>query len=46
LPAFIGVIYAHQRKVPIGQCVLGLEFVARVSEPEEWMSGVEYLPLK
>ena len=43
---FCGVIYAHQLKTTIGQCVRDLEFVARVSEPEEWSSRVEYLPLR
>ncbi len=43
---FAGVIYAHQRKVTIGQCVLDLELIARVCEQEEWMSRMEYLPLR
>ena len=43
---FCGVIYARQRKVTIGQCVLDLEFIAKLSEPEEWSNRVEYLPLR
>ncbi len=43
---FTGVIYAHQRKVTIGQCVEDLELIAQVCEQEDWLSRVEYLPLK
>jgi predicted nuclease of predicted toxin-antitoxin system len=43
---FSGVIYAHQRRVTIGECVLALELIAQVCEPQEWASRVEYLPLK
>jgi len=44
--AFGGVIYAHQLNVTIAQCIDGLELIAKASEPEEWASRVEYLPLK
>jgi hypothetical protein len=43
---FAGVVYAHQLNVTIGQCVEDLELIGRVSEPEEWIDRVEYLPLK
>ena len=43
---FVGVIYAHQLGVTIGQCVRDLEFLAQVNEPEDFMNRVEYLPLK
>jgi hypothetical protein len=43
---FLGVVYAHQLNVTIGQCVEDLELIGRVSEPEEWINRVEYLPLK
>ena len=43
---FFGVIYAHQRNATIGQCVLALELTAKASDPAEWSSRVEYLPLK
>src|SRR6266404_7834976 len=42
---FSGVIYAHQLKVSIGQCVADLEVIAKVNEAEDIMNRVEYLPL-
>lgn len=44
--AFVGVIYARAICVTIGQFVSDLELIARASRPEEWVSRVEYLPLK
>jgi Domain of unknown function (DUF5615) len=44
--AFAGIIYAPQLRVSIGQCVRDLELIACMSEPEEWMNHVEFLPLK
>ncbi len=43
---FAGVVYAHQLRVSIGQCVAELELIAKVSELGEWVNRVEYLPLK
>jgi predicted nuclease of predicted toxin-antitoxin system len=42
---FSGVIFAHQLKVSIGQCVADLELIAKVYEPEDMENRVEYLPL-
>jgi predicted nuclease of predicted toxin-antitoxin system len=42
---FAGVIYAHQLKVTIGQCVQDLELIAKVTEPKDFADWVEYLPL-
>ena len=42
---FTGIIFAHQLNVTIRDCVRDLEIVARVSEPDEWIGRVEYLPL-
>ena len=42
---FSGVIYAHQLKVSIGQCVADLELIAKVYDPEDMENRVEYLPL-
>lgn len=42
---FTGVVYAHQLKVTIGQCVTDLELIARVGEPEDFANRVEYLPI-
>jgi hypothetical protein len=42
---FTGVIYAHQMRITIGQCVQDLELIAKLAEPEELANRVEYLPL-
>ncbi len=43
---FAGVVYGHQLKVTIGQCVRDLALIAEVAEPTELASCVEYLPLR
>ncbi|HXI26261.1 MAG TPA: DUF5615 family PIN-like protein [Pyrinomonadaceae bacterium] len=43
---FVGVIYVPQIGLTIGKCVEDLELMAQVTEPEEWINRVEYLPLK
>ena len=43
---FPGVIYAHQLRVTIGQCIADLELIAKAGNPAEWVNRVEYLPLK
>lgn len=43
---FAGVIYAHQLKVTIGQCISDLELIATVNEPKDCANRVEYLPLR
>ena len=42
---FAGVIYAHQLRVTIGQCVRDLELIAKASDAEDLANRVEYLPL-
>lgn len=42
---FSGVVYGHQLRVSIGQCVRELNLIARVMEPNEMMNRVEWLPL-
>jgi hypothetical protein len=44
--SFAEVIYAHQLKVTIGQCVRDLELVAHAGAPEDFANRVEYLPLR
>jgi len=39
------VIYAHQLRISIGQCIDDLELIAKVSEPEDFVNWVKYLPL-
>lgn len=43
---FLGIIYAPQLHVTVRQAVSDLELIAGASKPEEWISRVEYLPLK
>jgi predicted nuclease of predicted toxin-antitoxin system len=43
--SFVGLIYAHQLRVSIGQCVRDLETIAKSGEPEDLANRVEYLPL-
>jgi hypothetical protein len=40
------VIFAPQTAVTIGACVDDLELIASFSEPDEWISRLDYLPLK
>ncbi len=42
---FSGVIYAHQQYVTVGDCVRDLEILAKVSDPEDLINQVQYLPL-
>jgi predicted nuclease of predicted toxin-antitoxin system len=42
---FSGVIYAHQLRVTIGNCVTELHLIAETMEPYDLASRVEYLPL-
>lgn len=43
---FLGVIFAPQIGLTIGQCVEELELIAKASEPSEWINRVVRLPLK
>ena len=43
---FSGVVYAHQLRVTIGQMVEDLELLAKATEITEWISRIEYLPLR
>lgn len=42
---FSGVIYAHQLRVSIGECVRDLELIAKVGEPEDMIGKTLFLPL-
>jgi hypothetical protein len=43
---FFGVVFAHPLRVPIGQCIVELELLAVVSDPDDMINRVEYLPLQ
>jgi len=42
---FVGVVYAKQVVVSIGNCVKDLEIIAIAFEPSDMENRVEYLPL-
>lgn len=42
---FTGVIYAHQQRVTVGDCVRDLEIIAKAAEIEDLVNQVQYLPL-
>jgi predicted nuclease of predicted toxin-antitoxin system len=44
--SFAGIVYAHQLKVTIGQCVQDLALVAEAGEPTDLANAVEFLPFK
>jgi predicted nuclease of predicted toxin-antitoxin system len=43
---FAGVIYAHQLRVTIGQCVQDLEVISKCCDPADMVNHVEHLPLR
>ncbi len=42
---FSGVIYAHQLRVSIGDCVRDLEVVVQAGDPEDMAGQILFLPL-
>jgi hypothetical protein len=42
---FSGVVYGHQLKLTIGEAIDDLELIARVTEPEELLNTVVFLPI-
>ena len=42
---FYGIIYAHQLKASIGDCIRDLEIIAEAGEPEDLINQVQFLPL-
>ncbi len=42
---FMGIIYAAQLNVTIGECVEDLELLAMATDSTDWVNRVEYLPL-
>jgi hypothetical protein len=42
---FAGVIYAHQMRVSIGECLRDLEIITYAGEPPDHADRVTYLPL-
>jgi hypothetical protein len=42
--AFAGLVYAHQMRATVGDCVRGLEFLDKLRDPSEFANMVQYLP--
>jgi uncharacterized protein with PIN domain len=42
---FYGIVFAQQKRVPLGTCVRDLELIAKGCEPEDMANKVSYLPL-
>lgn len=40
----VGVVYAHQLSASIGDCIKGLELIAKLGTMDEFMNVVQYLP--
>lgn len=43
---FVGVVFAPQLTVSVGQMVSDLELLVRATSSDEWQSRIEYLPLR
>lgn len=43
---FAGLVFAHQLRITVGQCVHDLELIAKTSDAEDFANWVEYLPLR
>ena len=43
--SFAGMVWAHPMRLTIGQMVLDLELIAEATDPADWKSVVERLPL-
>ena len=41
---FYGIIYAHQLKISIGDCIRDLELIAEAGVPEDLINQVQFLP--
>jgi hypothetical protein len=44
--SFTGVIFGSQESLSIGQVIEHLELIAKVSEPEQMLNGVQFIPLR
>ena len=42
---FTGVIYTHQARLTVGECIRDIEFIAQAGEVEDFANQVLYLPL-
>jgi uncharacterized protein DUF5615 len=42
---FGGLVWGHPMRLTIGQMVLDLELIAKVTDPPDWQNTIERLPL-
>ncbi len=42
---FYGIIFAHQLKISIGDCIRDLEIIAEAGDPEDLINQAQFLPL-
>src|SRR3954469_24926494 len=40
---FNGVVYGHQLRTAVGQCIGDLEMIALASDPDDWIDRVQFL---
>jgi hypothetical protein len=43
--SFPGVVYAHQTRTTIGECVRDLELIAKTASPEDLVNRILFLPI-
>jgi len=43
--SFSGIIYAHQLRISIGDCIRELEIIAKAGDSDDLENRVEFLPL-
>ena len=43
--SFSGLVYGHQLRVTVGQCIRDLHLIAEAGEPDEFANRTVYLPL-
>jgi len=46
LTEFSGIIFGHQMRLTVGQCVHDLDLIAKVYEPGDMVNRIEHLPLR
>jgi hypothetical protein len=43
---FAGIVYAHQLRVPVAQCIADLELLGGAADPHDLADRVQHLPLR
>ena len=42
---FSGLVYAHQMRASIGECIRDLELISKAAEPDELMNFIQFIPM-